>query len=376
MVVSRMADHVGRVLGGRYRLVAPVGAGASAQVYLADDVQLRRQVAVKVLHPALSGDPTFLKRFRAEARAAAALSHPNVMAVYDWGEEEDLSDYGPYLVLEYLGGGSLRSMLDSGRLLNPSQALVLGLEAARGLEYAHRRGFVHRDIKPANLLFDEEGRLRIADFGLARAIAEAAWTEPSGVVLGTARYASPEQAQGKAVDGKSDVYSLALVLIESVTGKVPFSSDTTVSTLMSRIDALLPVPDSMGPLRSVVERAGRPDPLERYDAAELGRALVGTAERLPRPAVPSRAAEAVDGRPSRSHDDEVGGVDDGNSRRRFADSRTVRRRAGQRRAGSHGGSEASPSLAPSVAAAAHRARAARRWWRRRLRGNAGPRAEA
>ncbi len=284
MVVSRMADHVGRVLGGRYRLVAPVGAGASAQVYLADDVQLRRQVAVKVLHPALSGDPTFLKRFRAEARAAAALSHPNVMAVYDWGEEEDLSDYGPYLVLEYLGGGSLRSMLDSGRLLNPSQALVLGLEAARGLEYAHRRGFVHRDIKPANLLFDEEGRLRIADFGLARAIAEAAWTEPSGVVLGTARYASPEQAQGKAVDGKSDVYSLALVLIESVTGKVPFSSDTTVSTLMSRIDALLPVPDSMGPLRSVVERAGRPDPLERYDAAELGRALVGTAERLPRPA--------------------------------------------------------------------------------------------
>ena len=119
---------------------------------------------------------------------------------------------------------------------------------------------------------------------MARAIAEAAWTEPSGVVLGTARYASPEQAQGKAVDGKSDVYSLALVLIESVTGKVPFSSDTTVSTLMSRIDALLPVPDSMGPLRSVVERAGRPDPLERYDAAELGRALVGTAERLPRPA--------------------------------------------------------------------------------------------
>ncbi len=284
MVVSRMADHVGRVLGGRYRLVAPVGAGASAQVYLADDVQLRRQVAVKVLHPALSGDPTFLKRFRAEARAAAALSHPNVMAVYDWGEEEDLSDYGPYLVLEYLGGGSLRSMLDSGRLLNPSQALVLGLEAARGLEYAHRRGFVHRDIKPANLLFDEEGRLRIADFGLARAIAEAAWTEPSGVVLGTARYASPEQAQGKPVDGKTDVYSLALVLIESVTGKVPFSSDTTVSTLMSRIDALLPVPDSMGPLRSVVERAGRPDPQERYDAAELGRALVGTAERLPRPA--------------------------------------------------------------------------------------------
>ena len=140
MVVSRMADHVGRVLGSRYGLIAPVGAGASAQVYLADDVQLRRQVAVKLLHPALAGDPTFLKRFRAEARAAAALSHPNVMAVYDWGEEADLAGHGPYLVLEYLGGGSLRSMLDAGRLLTPSQALVVGLEAARGLEYAHRQG--------------------------------------------------------------------------------------------------------------------------------------------------------------------------------------------------------------------------------------------
>ena len=284
MVLSRMADHVGRVLGSRYRLIAPVGAGASAQVYLADDVQLRRQVAVKLLHPALAGDPTFLKRFRAEARAAAALSHPNVMAVYDWGEEADLSEHGPYLVLEYLGGGSLRSMLDAGRLLTPSQALVVGLEAARGLEYAHRRGFVHRDIKPANLLFDEEGRLRIADFGLARAIAEAAWTEPSGVVLGTARYASPEQAQGKPVDGKTDVYSLALVMIESVTGSVPFAGDTTVATLMARIDALVPVPESLGPLRSVVERAGRPNPEERYDATALGRALAGTAERLPRPA--------------------------------------------------------------------------------------------
>ena len=206
------------------------------------------------------------------------------MAVYDWGEEADLAGHGPYLVLEYLGGGSLRSMLDAGRLLTPSQALVVGLEAARGLEYAHRRGFVHRDIKPANLLFDEEGRLRIADFGLARAIAEAAWTEPSGVVLGTARYASPEQAQGKPVDGKTDVYSLALVMIESVTGSVPFAADTTVATLMARIDALVPVPESLGPLRSVVERAGRPSPEERYDATALGRALAGTAERLPRPA--------------------------------------------------------------------------------------------
>ena len=163
-------------------------------MYLADDVRLRRRVAVKLLHDALADDEAFLRRFRAEAQAAAAMNHPNVMAVYDWGQDPD-GDV-PFLVLEYLAGGSLRAMLDRGEHLSPSQALLVGLEATRALEYAHRRGFVHRDIKPANLLFGEEGRLRIADFGLARALAEAAWTEPQGAVLGTARYASPEQAQG------------------------------------------------------------------------------------------------------------------------------------------------------------------------------------
>ncbi len=276
-------DQVGRVLGGRYRLLAPVGTGASATVFVADDVQLQRRVAVKILHPSLAEDATFLKRFRAEAQAAAALSHPNVMAVYDWGQDGESSTATPYLVLEYLGGGSLRAMLDRGRQLSPSQALLVGLEAARGLDYAHRRGLVHRDIKPANLLFGQDRRLRIADFGLARAIAEAAWTEPDGVVLGTARYASPEQARGLAVDGKTDVYSLTLTLVEAVTGQVPFAADTTVATLMNRLDKLMPVSADLGPLASVLERAGRPEPAERYDAGELARALVQAAERLPRP---------------------------------------------------------------------------------------------
>jgi beta-lactam-binding protein with PASTA domain/tRNA A-37 threonylcarbamoyl transferase component Bud32 len=273
-------EQVGRVLGRRYRLVAPVGAGASAMVFVADDVVLKRRVAVKLLHPSLADDPMFLKRFRAEAQAAAALNHANIMAVHDWGED----DGEAFLVTEYLSGGSLRSMLDRNRLLTPSQALLVGLAAARGLDYAHRRGFVHRDIKPANLLFDDDAGLRIADFGLARALAEAAWTEPAGVVLGTARYASPEQARGLAVDGKSDVYSLALVLVEAVTGQVPFAADTTVATLMNRIDKLLPVGAELGPLAPVLERAGRPHPDERYTAAEMGRALIQTAERLPRPA--------------------------------------------------------------------------------------------
>lgn len=280
MASTRIADHLGRVLGGRYRLLAPIGTGASAHVFLADDVRLRRRVAVKILHPALADDEAFLRRFRAEARAAAALNHPHVMAVFDWGEEAD----GPYLVSEYLGGGSLRAILDRGKVLSPSQALAVGLEAAKALAYAHGRGLVHRDIKPANLLFDEEGRLRIADFGLARALAEAAWTEPVGAVLGTARYASPEQVQGVPVDGKADVYSLAVVLVEAVTGRVPFAAETTVATLVGRLERPLEAPPEMGPLGPVVARAGRPDPKERLDAVSFAAALQAVARELPAPA--------------------------------------------------------------------------------------------
>ena len=275
----RMTAEIGRVLGGRYRLVTPIGMGASAQVYLADDVRLRRRVALKMLHDALAGDAEFLRRFRAEARAAAALSHPNVMAVYDWGDDDTA-----FIVTEYLGGGSLRGLLDRGELLSQSQALAVGLEATRALDYAHRRGFVHRDIKPANLLFGEEQRLRIADFGLARALAEAAWTEPQGAMLGTARYASPEQAKGEKVNGKADVYALALVLVEAVTGEVPFAADTTIGTLMARVDKQLVVPDELGPLQGVLMRAGHPDPEQRIDARTLAAGLLRAAKALSKPA--------------------------------------------------------------------------------------------
>ena len=224
VTTPRLADRVGRVLGGRFRLVSPIGSGASAHVFLAHDVVLGRPVAVKVLHPALAGDLPFLRRFRAEAQAAATLNHPHITQIFDWGEDDD----GPYLVLEYLGGGSLRDLLDAGHRLSPAQAAAVGAQAAEALDYAHRRGLVHRDVKPANFLFEEEGRLRIADFGLARALSEAAWTEPIGAMLGTARYASPEQVEGRRVDGRADVYSLSLVLIEVVTGQVPFAADTKI----------------------------------------------------------------------------------------------------------------------------------------------------
>lgn len=280
MALSQASDLVGRVVADRYRLVASLGVGASARVYLAEDVELGRRVAVKVLHDAAAEDAAFQKRFRSEARAAASLSHPNIVHVYDSGTDEGV----PYLVCEYLGGGSLRDMLAGGRTLSPSQALLVGLEVARGLDDAHRRGFVHRDIKPANLLFGEDGRLRIADFGLARAIAEAAWTEPQGVLLGTARYASPEQARGQNVDGRSDVYSLALVMVEAITGRVPFTADTTTATLMARCESDMPVPEGLGRLGQVIARAGRLDPELRPDAGELEISLLAAAEELDRPA--------------------------------------------------------------------------------------------
>jgi serine/threonine-protein kinase len=280
VALSPVADRIGQLLGGRYLVRAPVGTGASASVYVADDLTLRRRVALKVLHPGLADDDAFLRRFQAEAQAAAALAHPHIVAVYDWGRE----DATAYLVTEYLEGGSLRSLLDGGHRLSPAQALLVGLEAGRGLEFAHRRGFVHRDIKPANLLFDGDGRLRIADFGLARALAEAAWTEPMGAVLGTARYASPEQARGETLDGRSDVYSLAVSIIEAVTGSVPFTADTTIGLLMARVSTPLPVPSSVGPLHQALTLAGHPDPSLRADASEFVAALMAAAGQLDRPA--------------------------------------------------------------------------------------------
>jgi serine/threonine-protein kinase len=250
-------------------------------------VRLQRKVAVKVLHAALADDAGFLRRFGAEAQLAASLHHPNIVAVYDWGE--DTASLGtpqppaPFMVLELLEGGSLRSLLDRGDRLTPAQAAAVGRQIAAGLDHAHARGLVHRDVKPANLLFDEHGTARVADFGLARALAEASWTEPAGAVLGTARYAAPEQVRG-VVDARSDVYSLALVLVEAVTGTVPFSADTSLTTLLARVERHLEAPPELGALGPVLERAGRADPGERYpDARAFAFALADAASDLAAP---------------------------------------------------------------------------------------------
>jgi serine/threonine-protein kinase len=256
-----------------------IGSGASGRVYVADDQRLRRRVAVKVLHSALADDAAFLRRFRAEAQLAASLRHSNIVTVYDWGEDDV-----PFMVLELLEGGSLRSMLDRGTLLTVAQAARIGRDVASALEYAHARDVLHRDVKPANLLFDEHGVVRVADFGLARALAEASWTEPAGGVLGTARYASPEQASGLQLDARSDLYSLALVLVESVTGRVPFAADTTIGTLTARTQRPLVAPQELGSLAPVIDRAGRLEPDDRYpDAATMRQALADVGETLPPP---------------------------------------------------------------------------------------------
>jgi eukaryotic-like serine/threonine-protein kinase len=274
-------ESIGSVLSGRYRLLSLLGTGASANVYLAQDLTLERQVAVKILQPSLVTDESFLKRFRAEARAVAALNHPNVLRVFDWGEENAV----PYLVTEYLPGGSLKDILDQGLTLSVEQAAAVGSEAAAGLAYAHARGLVHRDIKPANLLFDEEGRARITDFGVARALAEASWTEPVGAMIGTVRYASPEQAEGVAMDGRADVYSLALVLYEAITGEIPFIGDTPLATLRARVGEPLPYDDRLVPLEVVLERAADPEVETRLDAAEVAARLESLISIMP-PAMP------------------------------------------------------------------------------------------
>ena len=270
----------GRLLGGRYRLGDAIGTGGSGTVYLADDLSLGRQVAVKVLHSSLVGDEAFVERFRTEARLVASLADPHVVSIYDWGV-----DGQAYLVTEYLGGGSLRSILSSGRTLSPSQMLMVSLEACRALDHAHRQGIVHRDVKPANLLFGQDGRLRVADFGLAEALTGAASRElyGGGGVIGTARYASPEQAQGLALDGRSDVYALALCMVEGVTGHLPFVADTLEGTLSARVGRDVPIPDTLGPLVPVVAHAGAAEPENRPTARELGRMLLDIAGRMARP---------------------------------------------------------------------------------------------
>ena len=274
---------VGRVLSDRYRLENVVSAGANTVITEAIDTELNRPVTVKIVRPELAVTSAFRQAFRRQVEVAMSLTHPNIASVLGWGETEIDGESTLYWVVEYLGGGSLRDLFDRGRLLAPSQALVVGLEACRALEAAHDRGVVHTEVTPSKLVFGEDGRLRVVDVAMARLLGAEAWEEPATVATHVARYASPEQALGLDVDAKTDVYALSLCLIESITGKVPFAGDSTVSTLAARVGKLMPVTADMGSLASVLERGGRPDAEDRWTANEFAKALVAAAEALPRP---------------------------------------------------------------------------------------------
>ena len=261
----------GDVIAGRYRLLEPLGRGAMSAVWLAHDDELDRNVAVKTL--AASADRA---RFEREARAVAALSHPNICSVYDYGESEGK----PFMVLECLASGSLEDRLAGGKPLADDKTRLIAADIAAGLAHAHERGLVHRDLKPANVLFDSEGRAKIADFGIARMGGAGTLTE-AGTVLGTASYISPEQASGREAGPASDVYSFGVMLFRMLTGRLPFASANAMELVrMHRDDPPPPVAalreDAPADLARVANAALAKDPATRpADGAALVAALAG-----------------------------------------------------------------------------------------------------
>ncbi|MFP4149512.1 MAG: protein kinase domain-containing protein, partial [Nitriliruptoraceae bacterium] len=265
---STTASRTQRRLGGRYLLGDVVGRGGMAVVYRAHDEVLDRKVAVKLLHPELANDPSFLARFRREARAAAGLDHPNIVAVHDWGEEEA----GAYLVLQLVDGVSLREILRARGRLDAAETLAVLGPAAAGLQAAHDAGLVHRDVKPENLLIGRDGTVRVTDFGLARAAASATSTFGPEVLVGSPHYLAPEAVQGRALTATADVYALGIILYECLTGTVPHQADTPFATAMAHVDRPVPPPSASdpslaGPLDRLVLAATDRDPARRPGSA-------------------------------------------------------------------------------------------------------------
>jgi eukaryotic-like serine/threonine-protein kinase len=258
------SSMIGTVLSGRYRLEAKLGSGGMSTVYLARDETLDRPVAVKVMHREMSEQEDQLQRFRQEARAVAKLTHPNVVSVIDAGEDGGY----PYIVFEYVRGETLKQRISRVGALDTQEAIAYAIEVARGLSVAHARNMVHRDIKPQNVLIDEEGRAKLTDFGISRQLEQDGMTA-TGRVLGTTDYVAPEQAMGKGVDPRSDIYSLGVVLYEMLVGQVPFHADSQVGVAMKHVNEELPDvqrrrPEASAAVALVVERATAKNLAERY----------------------------------------------------------------------------------------------------------------
>ena len=228
----------GQTLANRYELIERVGEGGMAVVYRARDGLLGRIVAIKILREQFASDSEFLTRFRLEARAAASLSHPNVVNIYDVGEDRGVH----YIVMEYVQGRNLKEMIRSRKPMPVAEACAIGLQIARALEAAHQRELVHRDIKPHNILIMPDGTVKVTDFGIAQAASSASLTQ-TGTVIGSVHYFSPEQARGESVDAASDIYSLGVVMYEMVTGRLPFTGDNPVAVALKHLQER-PIPPS------------------------------------------------------------------------------------------------------------------------------------
>ncbi len=269
------------VLGGRYELTQRIASGGMASVWRAHDDVLARTVAVKLLHDHLAADDAFRERFRREAIAAAKLTHPNVVSLYDTGSEGDRV----YLVMEFVDGATLREVIADLGTMSPGQAAAIGERIARALDYAHERGLVHRDVKPANILMGDDGSVKVADFGIAKADENDGDLTKTGMVLGTAAYVAPEQITGEApVDGRADQYALGCMLYEALTGRQPFKGDSAVATAAQRLESAPPTvraqrPDVPRGLDTIISRAMARNPEDRFvSAGALADALAAFAD--------------------------------------------------------------------------------------------------
>src|SRR3989454_4966694 len=241
-MAQRVASADGRghtlvTLDGRYHVLERVAAGGMGEVLRAHDAVLAREVAIKVLHPSLASDQGFVDRFRREARAAATLNHPNIVAVYDWGAVDGIY----YMVMEYVRGRSVRELLNADGPLAPAQAAEILRQTLLALEHAHAKGIVHRDLKPENILLTTDGKVKLTDLGLARAFADAKSTH-AGAVTGTVQYLAPEQIRGEPADPRSDLYSLGIVAYELLTGELPYTGETPMAIAYKHLSDRVPKP--------------------------------------------------------------------------------------------------------------------------------------
>jgi serine/threonine protein kinase len=272
---------IGKILGNRYRLIEEIGEGGMALVYKAECSLLCRTVAIKILRPQYANDAEFVERFRREARSAASLSHPNVVNIYDVGQEDGMD----YIVMEYIPGENLKNIIKKEAPFSIRKALDYTRQIAEALNHAHQRNIIHRDIKPHNILVTPDGQLKVTDFGIARAISASSFTQ-AGIVVGSVQYSSPEQVKGGLVGPQSDLYSLGCVFYELLTGMVPFSGDTSISIAMQHLhEKKTPVKelrlDVPATVEHILDKAMAKEPAERYpSAAALLRDLTNAQTKL------------------------------------------------------------------------------------------------